>query len=371
MSTTNAKLIFSTIWVLTNLSAVSHEATNIMTEKGVIYPLVNLLNIGNDELKEQVLWALCNISGDSTNSRDLILQANVVPIIVNIVKNSEQLELMSLISWFIMNLCRDNSDYKSISPLLDCIRRLIYYEDNEVICNICYALNFMSNNINANINDIIESGTCKRLVELLDHQEVRIKLPSLRTIGNILSGDDNQVQVLINLNVLNGLTELISINSSSLIKEVCWAISNITAGSNEHIKLVVDQGIIPRIIQISKTDERETRKEALMVIINALACTTSMQIIEYFVSKGAMESLTQVFEWKDYPMVLCVLEVVESILKYGQRSNKFMKTLMEELDCAGIVYNIQSLMMDKNDQVSELAEKINQKYFENYQMEIL
>ena len=53
---------------------------------------------------------------------------------------------------------------------------------------------------------------------------------SLRAVGNIVTGDDVQTQVILNCNALPCLLHLLSCQKESIKKEACWTVSNITAG---------------------------------------------------------------------------------------------------------------------------------------------
>jgi importin subunit alpha-1 len=58
-----------------------------------------------------------------------------------------------------------------------------------------------------------------------------VLVPALRTVGNIVTGNDMQTQVIINCGVLSCLLQLLTANhKKSIKKEACWTISNITAG---------------------------------------------------------------------------------------------------------------------------------------------
>jgi hypothetical protein len=58
----------------------------------------------------------------------------------------------------------------------------------------------------------------------------QIVVPALRTLGNIVSGDDNQTQAVIDANVLPALTALLVNSKKNIRKETCWMLSNIAAG---------------------------------------------------------------------------------------------------------------------------------------------
>jgi uncharacterized alkaline shock family protein YloU len=66
----------------------------------------------------------------------------------------------------------------------------------------------------------------------MEHTCLAISVASLRTIGNILTGDDNETQVAIDAECLAAFNRLIVHNSKAVRREVCKSISNVTAGSS-------------------------------------------------------------------------------------------------------------------------------------------
>ena len=66
---------------------------------------------------------------------------------------------------------------------------------------------------------------------------VGVQTPALRSVGNIVTGTDAQTQVMINNSVLSALGQLLQSPKDSIRKEVCWTISNITAGTAQQIQV--------------------------------------------------------------------------------------------------------------------------------------
>lgn len=76
------------------------------------------------------------------------------------------------------------------------------------------------------------------LVALCRHQSPSVLVPALRTVGNIVTGDDMQTQIIINCGALPCLLNLLTTShKKSIKKEACWTISNITAGTKEQIQV--------------------------------------------------------------------------------------------------------------------------------------
>ena len=72
---------------------------------------------------------------------------------------------------------------------------------------------------------------------LVRHPDKRVITPALRSIGNIVTGDDVQTQIIINCSVLPALQHLLGSNHDNLRKESCWTLSNITAGNKVQIQV--------------------------------------------------------------------------------------------------------------------------------------
>ena len=64
----------------------------------------------------------------------------------------------------------------------------------------------------------------------LGHPQSSVQTPALRTVGNIVTGDDAQTQFILNLNAIPALCWLLDHQKKNIRKEACWTISNITAG---------------------------------------------------------------------------------------------------------------------------------------------
>lgn len=74
------------------------------------------------------------------------------------------------------------------------------------------------------------------------HNNSRHTTPSvvqgaLRAVGNIVTGDDVQTQVVLNCSVMHCLLHLLTSPKESIRKEACWTISNITAGNRQQIQV--------------------------------------------------------------------------------------------------------------------------------------
>ena len=84
-----------------------------------------------------------------------------------------------------------------ISVALTVLNKLIKLKDPEILADTCWTLSYLCDGPNENIAAVIESGVTERCVELLMHPETKVKVPALRTVGNLVTSFDEHTHFLI------------------------------------------------------------------------------------------------------------------------------------------------------------------------------
>lgn len=74
--------------------------------------------------------------------------------------------------------------------------------------------------------------------------------PSLRALGNIVTGTDEQTQRVLNSGALAVFPSLLRHPKNNIQKEAAWTLSNITAGKDTQIQEVVDAGLVPLLVEV-------------------------------------------------------------------------------------------------------------------------
>jgi len=382
------KLQFESAWTITNIASGTTSHTRCVVEHGGIPAFVNLLSSPNPEVREQAVWALGNIAGDSSDYRDLVLNTgNSMQRLITILLNNEvepKLTMIRNATWCMSNFCRGKPkpEFSSIKDCIPVLAKLIMKNDPEVLTDSCWALSYVTDDQtqgNVKIQSVIQCpGVAKRLIYLLQHGTNAVQIPALRTIGNIVTGDDNQTQIMLNEKPLPALGGTLSCQRKSLRKEACWTISNITAGTATQIQEVLSANLIPPLVNILKEDQFDVQKEAAWAIANITTGGHEEQI-KFLVSQAAIPALCGMFGCGDAKIIIVALDAIDNILKIGHKisqqnsqngndswgGNAFCDTVDE---CGGLDA-IEELQQHENEEVYDKCVNILKNYFDSEEEE--
>lgn len=82
------------------------------------------------------------------------------------------------------------------------------------------------------------------------HLSVCFQTPSLRAIGNIVTGTDEQTQTVLDSGALSMFHKLLPHKKCNVQKEAAWTLSNITAGQHSQIQEVINSGLVPDLVKL-------------------------------------------------------------------------------------------------------------------------
>lgn len=201
------------------------------------------------------------------------------------------------------------------------------------------------------------------------HPSTAVQTPALRSVGNIVTGDDLQTQVIIASGALTPLLALLSSPKDGIKKEACWTISNITAGSSHQIQAVIDANIIPPLINILSNADFKTKKEACWAISNATSGGLQEPAqIRYLVSQGCIKPLCDLLKSMDNKIIQVALDGLENILKVGDQDKEAAgagavnQYAMYIEECGGMV-TIHNLQHHENLDIYKKCFFIMDKYY--------
>ncbi len=174
----------------------------------------------------------------------------------------------------------------------------------------------------------------------LFHENPLVMTPALRTLGNIVSGNDNQTQVTLDAGILPPLTRLLHHPKKIIRKETCWALSNIAAGTVAQIGLLCGTtGLLAGVAASLAEGEWDIQKEAAWIISNLVAGGSAAHIERLMEIDGLLQAFVAVLSKSDIDIIMMVLEAIEALLK----TDNSYRLLLEEAE--GLVSYIICLLL--------------------------
>ncbi|KAK9018404.1 hypothetical protein V6N11_001380 [Hibiscus sabdariffa] len=197
---------------------------------------------------------------------------------------------------------------------------------------------------------------------------------------------------------LSVLKRLICSSDEDVLSDACWALSDLSDGTNDKIQAVIeagssipsspqscsshrwkycygddmqtqaviDDGIIAPLVYLLRSSELEIGKEIAWAISNA-TFSTSIEQKEFLVGEGCL-ILCDLLLCSDPRIVIICLEALENILKAGEAWKKFGHSREANLyslliDDVGGLEKIEILHGHGNKKIYEMAVKLHETYW--------
>lgn len=207
---------------------------------------------------------------------------------------------------------------------------------------------------------VIDSNVVSKLVLLLGNPEVKLQTAALRAVGNIVTGTDEQTQVVLNDGALSFFGALLRHRKDKINKEAVWFLSNITAGNQRQVQSVIDNGLIAPIIDHLGQSDFATKKEAAWAISN-LTVSGSRHQVAHVVQMGVIPPFCALLDGKDNQVVQVVLDGLQNILRMAAPEG--LENVTSQIEECGGVDKIELLQNHENEEIYKLAYEIIAHYF--------
>jgi hypothetical protein len=101
------------------------------------------------------------------------------------------------IAWIFSNLARGTPypPYEKVRGMLPAIASFIELKDEGVICDSIWALSYLTFGEENQLQDVLDLKILDKIIQLMRHEDIRTSMPALRTVGNLMTGNEKQTDV--------------------------------------------------------------------------------------------------------------------------------------------------------------------------------
>ena len=243
-----------------------------------------------------------------------------------------------------------------------------YPNNQDILTDILWALSYLSDfdGDQIMINYVMSTGVTHSLVKILNDPSIKInRLPLVRIIGNFLVGTSDQAQYVIDTpGFMKGIKNLLNCGSKSLRREACWVVSNIAAGSQDQISLLMKNAtILNQVIGYASEDHWEVRSNALWTIINICTSDSRSCHIDALIRSGGLEPLIEVLsvETAEANLLCGALDAIKNVC---ETSSEFVKIVYDDG-----AEKIEDLQKHRSHEVYSKAVNILETFFSGEEVE--
>jgi len=353
---------FEALWIVTNLAAGNSEHCRTILESGMVDLLVNLLDVVKYQMEvvDQCIWAFGNIVGDGSLARDMVLYETAVLQKILPLARSDNFSIRRNVAWTISNFFRfkprPSVDMaKAVIPVV--VEALQHETDEEALVDLCWAVSYLSEDNDTGyprIQALLDMEVAPLLVQHLQSPQQRLRVPCLRSLGNLITGTDTQTDIVLASGLIPAMYPLLSTSNVNMRKEVCWIVSNVMAGTTSQKMMIIGPEcpvkFLDALVQLLETDASDVCKEIWWVIANGSMGKEIPK--ELLIPEKTVPALSRSIDRfpTNSKISIAVIGLVQLLCyenKDHLRVDKNLAFLMPELNAEGTLGRARSFVQEK------------------------
>ncbi|XP_037720470.1 importin subunit alpha-3-like [Drosophila subpulchrella] len=236
---TNPELQLTAVQDLNTVLSLENPPIDEVIQSGILPILVNYLKESSHvNLQAEAAWALTNLTSGNSEQTIKVVAAGTVPFFLEFLK-SENLNVYEPALWALGNIIGDGPLLRDFVIRMGVVQPLVSFTQRDVPSPMLYNVALVIGNL------------CRYYSS-----------SSIATIST-----ENVLQILPALEVL------ISNENLDILNSALWAIAFLAGGGKEHIQMVIESGMLPKLISFMGHMEVKVQTPALRAVGNILKGT--------------------------------------------------------------------------------------------------
>ena len=332
-------------WALANIAAGTKEHARAVVEASALPVLVSAIRTTSDRvMREQAVWCLANIGFGDPDLRDAVLAAGAMEACAHVLGASNGAEQLAAASRIRPDVCRlvrtlfrpnhyPPAPLRLLTPALSLMGGVLggrSHSDSDVSSEplLSEAMSAVRNLVDlreveggesARIQAALDAGLGAAATEFAQHAAESVHHPAVAVIGQILSASEQQADYMLAQGCIHVLELHLESANEEVRKDALFALSNLTAGSYEQVKRVMESGVLEKVLACMGGDSVDfVRHEATFAACNVVLCHASF--LDYMLQHRFLRRLCkQLANRRAEPALADVmLNALDIVLKAGK-----------------------------------------------------
>ena len=373
---------YESLWCLINISVVENNGQKIKYLGG-IDKIISKLDSSMDEIKDLALWNIENLCYESPKIVIYFIQKKLLNKLITLLSVNNNINLVvrsiSIVRTLIKSCNKKNVDninyINDLKRVINIVSRIImankYQPEKKEIRDLyydsLYIFSYLTDNSVKCRDALLTSGVLHYIIELIkifnEQDDLFLILGGLKIIGNIIIGNANQTQKVLDCNIYDILKVLMFHKNKRIKKEANWIVSNIAAGTEKNIIDLIDNGFFPLLCQIFQKEEKEIKAEAIWTLCN-FSQIKNNDYIKILIEQGLLLIVCECLKSEESKEIAISLEALNNLLEYGQRISFDGNNIIAlEIEKIGMINALENLQYHPNEIIYEKTLNTIEKYF--------
>merc|ERR1712156_446060 len=280
-----------------------------MIRIGILPLLTNFLQRHQDpNLQYEAAWTLTNIASGTADHTKEVVKSGAVPHLIALMSHSDP-KICVQVTWALANIAGDGVELRDyvinqgiVQPLLALIHKS---ENSKHLGDFTWTLSNLCRNYNKPpaaelgrfILPTLYQWTQTGHRGLIYRKDVDVVRYSCLAIAYLTHTRSENIQLVVDSGVVTRLVELLDWKDTRVLAHAMRSIGNIATGTNVQTEIILRQGVLSKMDRLLRHPKKSLVKEACWIMSNIMAGTERQK--QRVIDTGLLASLTEVLTHGD------------------------------------------------------------------------